>query len=167
MSAVTLAHIHARCIEEGDCLIWQGATDKGGYPAIRVKGRTTTVRRIVVELDGRPARPGQPVVCACDDKKCVKTDHLVLWTRKKVSRKASKTGYRSTELRCLKSARSRQAAIGKITMDIARDIRASTENGVVLSKRYGINETQISRIRRGLAWKEYDITPFAGLGARS
>ncbi len=57
---LTLAHIKARTEEVGDCWIWQqGATN--GYPQMKVQGRCCKlVRRMVVEIEGRPAEPRQP-----------------------------------------------------------------------------------------------------------
>ena len=54
---LTLDHIKARTEEVGDCWIWQqGATN--GYPQMKVQGRCCKlVRRMVVEIDGRPAEP--------------------------------------------------------------------------------------------------------------
>lgn len=167
MTFITLDRIKARCIEEGDCLIWQGALSKQGFPSMKFEGKSTTVRRVVMKLSGSPAASRQPVVCSCDEKKCVKLEHLKRSTIKKVSRKAVKTGYLSSLARRANvSATKRKSEKARLTIEKAREIRASDETGVALAKRYGVDETIIGRVRRGKLWIEYAATPFAGLGAR-
>ena len=49
------------------CWIWQGAYGSTGYPIMKspgVKGGCLLVRRVVVELDSRPAKPRQPAWAA-------------------------------------------------------------------------------------------------------
>lgn len=168
MTAITLDYIKARCIEEGDCLIWQGAVGDAGYPIMkRYGGPCLLVRRVVVGLDGREPKPRQPVTCTCDDKRCVAPDHLKLSTWSKVGKKAAAKGAFSSKARGSKIAASRRESSGvKLNADIARTIRESTESGPVLAARYGVNKSRINAIKRGDAWKDYTPSPFAGLGAR-
>lgn len=49
----------------------------------------------------------------------------------------------------------------KINADVVKAIRLSNESGVRLAERFGISEGQVSRIRRGLAWKDGSISPRA------
>lgn len=42
----------------------------------------------------------------------------------------------------------------KLTAEIARQIRASTETGKELAARFGVSQATISHIRRGRTWKK-------------
>ena len=52
-----------------------------------------------------------------------------------------------------------------MTLEMAREVRASNESGPVLAKRYGVDRSLIGSIRRGEVWKDYS-NPFDGLGMR-
>lgn len=167
MLKVTLKEIHDRCEEVGDCWIWQQAVSTNGYPILRRRpGPCLLVRRVVVELAGRPAATRQPVVCSCDEKLCCNPAHLKSSSNSDVGKKAAKKGAFSGKARGAKIAASKRAA-GKLTMDDARAIRASSETGPILAARYGVNRSLIQSIRTGKAWKDYS-NPFGGLmgGAR-
>lgn len=169
MSAtITMDQIKARCIEEGDCLIWQGATSDAGYPIMkRYGGPCLLVRRVAIALDGREPRPRQPVINSCEDKRCVAPAHLKLSSASRVGKIAAAKGAFSTKTRGSKIAASRRNASGvKLSIEIADEIRNSQESGPVLAARYGVNRSLINAIKRGTAWKSYSSSPFSGLGAR-
>lgn len=169
MNGVTLKMIHDRCAEVGECWVWQQAvTTRGSYPIMRVRpGGCLYVRRIAVALDGRPAQPRQPVVATCGEPRCCNPAHLQPSTTAAVAKHAAEQGKFSTLTRRAKVAAHRRAAPGtKLTMEIARTIRASTETGPVLAARYGVNRSLINAIKRGTAWPEFGGNPFAGLGRR-
>lgn len=51
----TEASILARCVEDGDCLIWQGGRYTNGAPRLCViggQGRSVSARRALLELRG-------------------------------------------------------------------------------------------------------------------
>lgn len=58
------------------CLLWLGATTKGGYGFMKVDGRTVPATHIALELAGSP-RPDNLFAChKCDNPSCVRHDHL-------------------------------------------------------------------------------------------
>ena len=62
---ITIQEIKDRTDEVGECWIWKRGTTSG-YPQLKVPGRACKlVRRLVVELDGRPAEVRQPVITTC------------------------------------------------------------------------------------------------------
>lgn len=165
--AVTLEEIHARCEEVGDCWIWQDAVSATGYPIMRRRpGPCLLVRRVAVELDGRPAAPRQPVAASCGDKRCCNPEHLAPTTLSAVGAAAAAKGAYSSPTRGAKIAKAKRAT-GKLTEAIAAEIRASDETGPVLAARYGVDKSLINSIRSGKAWKTYTGNFFAGLGARA
>ena len=164
---LTLDHIKSRTEEVGDCWIWQqGATN--GYPQMKVQGRCCKlVRRMVVEIDGRPAEPRQPVVATCGEALCVNPAHLKATSTSDAAKRAAKKGAWQGKARAAKIAKTRRRSNvnKKLDIDKAREIRMSTESGPVLAARYGVNRSLISRIKRGTDWKDY-ANPYSALGAR-
>ena len=167
LEELTLAHIKARTEEVGDCWIWQQGTTNG-YPQMKVQGRCCKlVRRMVVEIEGRPAEPRQPVVATCGEALCVNPAHLKATSTSDAAKRAAKKGAWQGKARAAKIAKTRRRSNVNKKLDIykAREIRMSTESGPVLAARYGVDRSLISRIKRGTDWKDY-ANPYSALGAR-
>ena len=165
--SITLKDIHDRCDEVGDCWIWKQAVSQTGYPIIRRRPNgCLLVRRVAVALDGRQAAPRQTVVAICNDNRCCNPAHLKPSDLSSVAKAAAARGSFSTKARSARIAATRRAAGNlKMTLEMAREVRASNESGPVLAKRYGVDRSLIGSIRRGEVWKDYS-NPFDGLGMR-
>ena len=164
---LALMKILDRTVEEGDCLIWTGATGRYGHPLYRASnGPCTYVRREVFRLAGGVLAARVPIATTCDERKCVNADHLVSSTIGKISRKAAKNGAWTVMPRVMKMAATMQKKVGKLTMSQAREIRQSSESSPVLAARYGVDKTVVTKIKRGKSWRDYS-SPWTGLGGRS
>ena len=67
--AATLEGIKARCVTEGDCWLWQGASDGHGRANMRRDGRSVPVRRAPRRLSwwgSRPTSLEAPFCCRRD-----------------------------------------------------------------------------------------------------
>ncbi|GKS85836.1 hypothetical protein AVMA1855_16810 [Acidovorax sp. SUPP1855] len=154
----TLEQLHARCIEDGDCLLWQGGLSKSaGHP----KFNNRSARRLVYELAHGPIPAGRNITVTCDCISCLNPEHLALTTKAEASRKANAC----PSVRAKKSVASAKASRpkGKLTIEIAREIRASTGTCDELAAVYSVDRTLISKVRRGSAWRELVASPFQGL----
>lgn len=159
---MTLKFIKARTEEYGDCHIWQRGVNADGYPQMKLRNHACSlVRRIVFDLSGGKLVERQPIVTTCGERLCVNPDHLKASTTARVSQEAAKRGAFSGIARCAKIAKSKRPS-AKLTMEIAREIRLSTETGPVLAARYGVNRSLVTRIRSGLAWRDFS-NPYMGL----
>ena len=165
---LTLAIIKDRCAEEGECWIWQQGTTAGGYPQIGSKGADTkSVRRLVVALDGRPAKPRQPVAVRCDVKLCCNPERLFPSTARRVGMAAARRGAFNGAGRIAKITHTKRSGPqAKLSMEIARSIRSSDKSSPVLAAEHGVHRSLILRIRQGTAWRD-TAHPFFGLGARA
>lgn len=155
-----LMRIHANCMECGDCLLWQGKTSQAGHPSLY----DGTGRRKVWEAAHGPIPKGKLVTVDCGQLLCLNPEHLKLTTRSEVSTLSNaRPDVRAK--RIASNARTNQARLGKITMAIARQIRADERPGIEWAAEIGCSPALVSHVRCGRAWKEAR-NPFAGLMTR-
>jgi hypothetical protein len=112
------------------CWVWQGAMDAYGYGKA---GHHRKAHRVFYEQHRGPIPEGLELDHLCHNRACVNPDHLEAVTHAENMRRSPKT---------------------KLTMDDARAIRASSELQRVLAARFGVEKSCISRIQRGLDWRE-------------
>lgn len=156
----TLETIHARCIEEGDCWLWQ-AGKSNGSPAIRHGKKTVAVRLYIATVLQGKNTTGRLVTMCCDSIDCVAPAHIVTWRRKQLQRfTAKRTGYaRKPEYRARQAAaRQKNSALD---WDKVRAIRASTGSTRDIARQFGERQSTIQSIRAGDSWRE--TSPWAGL----
>lgn len=157
---ITLAAFMARVQDEGDCLMWTGHASLGRFPQWRIDGKLHAVRRLVWQLTRGEVKPGLQVGVSCGCDRCVHPDHLVARTKSKALVGKPVTPDHRARITIGRRAKS------SLSMEIAREIRASDEPGNVLEARYGLNAGYASKIRTGAVWVDLS-SPFAGLGARA
>lgn len=157
---MNLDDIKDRCTEVGDCLEWQGYYERN-HP--RSAGQS--VRRIVYELVHGPVEsdPKKVVTMTCDNHRCVHPDHLAYVKKTVVARRVASKGLFSTLIRKQRIAETRRQQSGSITMEIAREIRASDLNAKEEAKQRGISRGMVYKIRAHETWREYGANHFAGL----
>ncbi|WP_295541042.1 HNH endonuclease [uncultured Pseudacidovorax sp.] len=155
-----LESIQSRCREDADCWIWLGTAHRGVTPKMVFNGDPAGVRRLAYLAARGRVRNGYEVICNCGTKLCCNPEHLTTVSRAERRRRMPHPQVASAAM--VAANRLRQ---GKLTMEKAREIRASDEPHPVLAERYGVTPQLISLVRLHKAWKE--PSPFAGLGARS
>jgi hypothetical protein len=144
------AHIAARCMEDGDCLVWTGGCASKSHPAVQYNApdgkKCVLVRRWAWEQKHGPIPRGKIVHCTCNTPKCVLDEHLELTTHGKLAKANGARGLMSGTVRSAKIAASHRARhpLTKLTQEQVREIRASDETGVALAERYGVCEAMIT-----------------------
>ena len=157
----TLQTLLGKCREDADCLLWTGSrSHSSGHPKYNDKA----ARRLVYELAKGPIPPGHYVTVTCDHAHCLEPTHLRLTTKSEITAKAHNcpTVKAKKVVACAISNRK----TGKLTMEKAREIRASDRTCDELALVYGVDRTLISKVRTNKAWRENCASPFQGLGAR-
>lgn len=143
-------------------MIWHGLTARGPLPMIKHGNSNVSARRKLYEsVNGVALAANQVVRTTCGDKLCMKPAHLAAMTRDEAKKLDGANGaYNTARMQAIRYKTTRARA--KLTIEIARDIRASDESSRALAKKYGVDHKQINLIRQGVAWPEV-FSPFAGL----
>lgn len=155
---ISLDWFLARVIERDGCLIWAGHISGGGkVPQVRIDYRLHSVNRVIWELThNRKVPSGLRVGASCGFDGCVHPDHLAARKVGVLTR-----GIPMTSERKMRIAMARRASSSRTQAD-ANAIRLDPRPAIQLVQEYGIHHSQICRIRRGEAWRDYS-NPFAGL----
>lgn len=159
--AYLLQRITSYCHEDGDCLVWDRYCN-GRMPVINVDGAPRPVRRMVFQLALGPVKAGHEVIHTCKTPRCVAPEHLKQITS--AERRSMLAALRNGRGQAASQVRYMRENHAKLTMEKAREIRASNELGTVLARRFSVTPQLISLVRTGKSWAEPN--PFAGLGAR-
>ena len=157
MTFGTIQKILARCSEDADCMLWRGCRGKTNQP----KTGNGSVRRIAWRLVYGDIPKKRLVTVTCENSMCLNPDHLALTTKSQVVRKTlSRLDVRLRKT--VSSRRSTRASLGKITMEVARAIRASDRLGRDWARELGVSESLVSKVRHNKTWKE-PVSMWAGL----
>ena len=127
---------------EGPCIMWTGYRNRQGYGQRTVDGRNVLAHRHAWTLAN--GDPGAWNVChRCDVRTCINVAHMFLGTH------ADNMADRDAKGRDAKGERSGMA---KLTADQVREMRASTESGVAIAHRLGVDRSTVSKIRLRKIW---------------
>lgn len=138
---------------------WAAHSNGGKYPQIRVEGKLYPVRRLIWQIMKGATRSDLWITTNCDNPLCVSPEHLKARTRAKAMKEAVRLPSHNAKIAITKRSKS------AMTMEIARQMRASDKTNKELEQETGFPASYISHIRHGHRWKEY-VSPFSGLGAR-
>lgn len=161
----TIESMRARCIEDGDCLIWQGGTYKDGAARIHVhgEGRSTSARVVWLTLRGKTQPPGTSTFSECGNPRCL--EHSVYLTRSQIGKRvAAMTGYAQNPVRRERIALAKRATVSPLTPEQVQDIRYGPGRITEKAARHGVSEHTASDIVNGHRWRDYR-NPFAQLVA--
>ena len=160
-----LDYVRARTIEDGDCLLWTG-TLYNGHPGGTLDRKKILIRRALYERANGAIPAGKIIRCTCNTRLCVHLDHNKLTTYRDVATECGALGLMSGPVRRARIAAAKRAGPqSKLTQDDARAIRVSDAPLSVLSARYRISESTVSRIKRSETRREFVGNVWAGLFA--
>lgn len=129
-----------------ECWPWTGAKTKDGYAQFAAEGRQWKGHRLAYEeRHGEiPPWPERVVMHLCNNPSCCNPHHLYLGTASENMEHAGSLGNLSRK----------GAANGnsKLTLEQVTAIRLDKRPSRAVAKDYGIEKTQVLRIRRGDHW---------------
>jgi hypothetical protein len=132
------------------CWEWQGSRERGGYGIIGASRhqRARKAHRVSWELHNGPIPAGLDVLHHCDNKPCVRPDHLYLGTNLDNARDRIERG--------LEAFRKGQAnGNAKLTEADVRAIIAALQAGSTqqaAANRFGVSQPTVSEIARRVTW---------------
>lgn len=164
--AWTRAALLANTVKDGACRIWKGAYSSTGGPVAEHKGKRIPVRKLLVQLSGKDVPDGAFVgrVLACPHKGCICEAHIAVRSHSEHMRAASLR--QESTMTSLANRRIAARRRGKLTTEQARAIRMESGTLHEIGSRYGVSMQTVSRIKRGVMWKEA-ASPFAGGAGRA
>ncbi len=129
------------------CWLWMSFLDRQGYGHFSMNGKSQKASRVSWELH-RSKPPRNLHVCHhCDTPACVNPDHLFLGTQRDNKQDGFKKGrYQGGGLR------GEDHPDHKLTRQQVAEIRSSNLSQYKLAKIYGVDQSNISRIKSGKAW---------------
>lgn len=148
-----LLRLYKRAIQQGDCVVFTGKTNKDGYGQIGVSqgnGRTELAHRCAWQLTRGPIPAGLLVLHMCDNPPCINPDHLWLGTQFDNMRDCINKDRRALQ-RPQYGERNHRA---KLTDEAVREIRALPEtSSAYFAQRFGVSLSAIKLARSGKTWK--------------
>ena len=137
--------------KKDECWEWSGSRAvRGGYGQLNDRHKLLKVHRISYELHKGKIPEGEMICHKCNNPPCCNPNHLYAGTNTDNTRDriVSGTQYNIPPLSGEKSPSA------KLTYEIVKEIRQSSESCAALGKKYGVSKTAISYIRRGRTWKK-------------
>ena len=158
----TLADLLARCVvdEITGCMVVNATKRKGSVTLwLPVLGRPVTLAKALAVLMGKDLKPGQRWVPSCGETACANPEHRFIGTRSDLMRILRPTLDPLHRMRIAAGHRERKSC--RYSPELRAEIIASDESGKAIGKRLGLNDSVISRIRLGQAWR--DAAPAASV----
>lgn len=139
----SLDDIYKDCEEVGECLEWQRGYGSTAPQTSYMGKQGVNVRRVVAQIMGIPVE-GKLVTNTCGNPRCVKAEHVRVWTKKKMMDILSRQKRLYSPTRAIKT----KAAKRTLNAEQITQIMLSTETQAKLAKRYKMTQTNIARIKQ-------------------
>jgi hypothetical protein len=114
------------------CWLWTNALNLDGYGKFHFELKRSSAHRASWEIHRGPIPNGLQVLHKCDVPCCVNPDHLFLGTPKDNAQDCIKKGRR-----------------GKVSREVAEEIRNSTETLAKLAAKFGLREDRALALKEG------------------
>lgn len=142
----------AKVDKSGDCWLWTGALKENGYGVIGGhERRSRYAHRVSYQLAFGAVPPGLNVLHRCDNRRCVRPDHLFAGTQaENIQDMVRKGRARPYDRRGRKNPRA------VLTPGKAAEIRARRQSGETLASiaaRFSVGTSQVHRIATGRSWQ--------------
>lgn len=134
---------------ESGCWIWRGTVQWDNYGRFWLLNRNMPAHRASWILHKGGIPEGYLVLHKCDNHRCVNPEHLFIGTYKDNTQDMIR---KRRDIKCRQSRRGMNSNFVKITPEIALRIFNGKKNQRITAKEFGITQTAVSLIRRGVNW---------------
>jgi hypothetical protein len=134
-----VARFWSKVLQADGCWVWQGARHADGYGQLGRGNKNILAHRISWQLHNGPIPAGLNALHKCDNRICVRPDHLFLGTR------ADTKGRRAS---CCGDANPN----AKLTRAQVAAIRADLRGPNAIAADYSIHRRTVWAIRKGRLW---------------
>ena len=153
----TLADIHARCEEVGECWEWQRYINTFGVPQVGFRGMPRPARRVAWEMVNGTVPNGKVISHTCGNFRCVNPAHAHPVTPRAVLKKNHDNS--NATLRAARISATKRAQMG-ISADVVAAIKADPNAHVTSqAQELGVSRATIYKVRKQAAAN----SPWAGL----
>lgn len=142
------------------CWEWRGRLDKKGYGVFHVAnlkyGRTHRIAYLIAVGD---IDDGLSICHKCDNRKCVRPDHLFLGTNEDNTRDMVEKGRNKSWMKEPGATRGENSFRSKLTDDLVVSIRRRIRNGEMgkdVARELGISHPTLSEAKCGRLWSHVD-----------
>lgn len=157
-----IAKYRPRCIECGDCLLWQGALHHKRNPIVKISGKVQPIRVMMLRARGLKMGGKLKSGTTCESSRCIEPSHVVRVMAETVCKQAvARTGYHLNPARNKKIALSRKHR-NKVDEQMRVAILEAQGPQRAIAAKFGVSQHTVSEIKRGERFKDYS-SPFAGL----
>jgi hypothetical protein len=132
--------LNARTDKAGECWLWTGDTNRSGYGRLEINRKKIQTHRLAWELANGMIPAGMLICHRCDNRLCVKPDHLFLGTIADNNRDM-------TQKKRLKVPGRGRRRLDR--SEVYRVRSAQTEGAVAVAERFGITAQAVRRIWSG------------------
>lgn len=140
-----------RVRENNGCWEWQGSIQPNGYGAVSYQGVSRYAHRVAYEITYGTIPDGMFVCHHCDNRKCVRLDHLFLGTNADNMRDMSQKGRARPPV----ALKGEACPTSKLTEAQVHAIRSERINGATwmeLVRKYNVGRTTVKRVVKRLSW---------------
>jgi hypothetical protein len=132
------------------CWLWKASKTRNGYGQVSIRGRVLKAHRVAYEFTRGPIPLGLFACHKCDNRACVRPDHLFLGTPRDNIQDAVQKG---------RMCAGERQWCAKLTGEQVVDIRRRyAEGGIThkaLAREFGVSSATICLIVTGKKWSQY------------
>lgn len=140
-------------VRKGDgCWEWTASAGKHGYGILSVKGIARTAHRVSWEIANGPIPGGMFVCHRCDNRRCVRPDHLFLGTQAENNRDMFAKGRDNRGARVRGERHPHARLTGEVVAEIRRR-HAAGESDRRIAESIGVAEPTVQNARTGRTWR--------------
>lgn len=137
----------------GECLMWRGGLNAGGYGYVWHKGKNRGAHRVSYELNVGNIPEGMEILHSCDTPGCIEPSHLSPGTHRENIQEMVARSRRD-------NASGSRHGMSKLTEQQVREIRSRykprcrVNSSCALAREFGVSQATVWSALKGDTWKD-------------